>query len=121
MKLMEKYHGPVSPSRAYGCFAANQFLTPGLGSLLGRRFRAALGQLTVFLAGFVLFVVWFLDIARQYYAMMERDITPELHHWLGFVGIGLCAAGWLWALVTSISLIREARRNEREGKLAVAG
>ncbi len=118
MKLGEKYAGPISPSRALGCLAANLFLTPGLGSLLGRRYVAAIGQLTVFITGFVMFVVWFFDVVRQGYAMAYSDVTPTLHHWLAFVGGGLCALGWLWSLATSISLFREGKRNEREGKLA---
>ncbi|MEY4386694.1 MAG: hypothetical protein RLY20_1977 [Verrucomicrobiota bacterium] len=117
MKLVEKFSGPVTPSRALGCMAANLFLTPGLGSLIGRRYVAAIGQLTIFIAGFLMFVVWFFDVVRQYYAMAEHDVTPVMHHWLAFVGVGFCALGWLWALGTSISLFREGKRNEQAGKM----
>ena len=97
----------------------NQFATPGLGSLLARRFVAGAGQLGIFLAGFVLFVAWFVDVMRQYYDLMFTDHEPHVRTRLVFAGVALCAVGWLWALVTSVSLMREAKRNERAGKLCV--
>ena len=96
----------------------NQFATPGLGSLMARRFVAGAGQLGIFLAGFVLFVIWFVDEMRQFYGLMFSDGQPHLRYWLLFAGLGLCAVGWLWALVTSLSLLREAKQNERAAKLA---
>lgn len=110
---------PISPARARNCALMNQFATPGLGSLLARRFAAGAGQLGIFLVGFVLFVAWFVDVMRQYYALMFSDNEPHIRHWLIFASLGFCALGWLWALVTSLSLMREAKRNEREGKLAI--
>lgn len=92
----------------------NQFATPGLGSLLARRFVAGMGQLIIFVSGFVLFVAWFVDEMRQFYGLMFTDTEPHVRHWLLFAGVGLCALGWLWALVTSLSLMREAKRNERD-------
>ena len=109
---------PLSPARARNCALMNQFATPGLGSLMARRIAAGTGQLLVFLAGFILFVAFFLDEFRQYYGMMFSDDPIHLRYGLLWSGIATCAASWLWSLVTSISLIREANRNEREGRLA---
>ena len=95
----------------------NQFATPGLGSLMARRFVAGAGQLGIFLAGFVLFVAAFVDEIRLFYGLMFSDDPPQLHYGLAIAGVALCAVGWLWALVTSLSLMREAKRNERAGKL----
>jgi hypothetical protein len=95
----------------------NQFATPGLGSLMGRRIVAGTGQLLVAVAGFLLFCAWFVNVVTQYYALIARDIHPDLRYWLAYSGVGLFALAWLWAWVTSFSLLREARRNEREGKL----
>lgn len=108
---------PLSPARARNCALINQFATPGLGSLMARRFVAGAGQLGVFLVGFVLFVLWFVDEMRQFYGLMFSDNEPTARHWLAFAAIGICALAWFWALVTSISLMREAKRNERAGKL----
>lgn len=111
---------PLTPARARNCALMNQFATPGLGSLLARRFVAGAGQLGIFLVGFVIFVIWFVDEMRQFYGLMFSDNEPQARHWLAFAAIGICAFAWLWSLVTSLSLMREARRNEREGKLAAA-
>lgn len=88
--------------------------------MLARRFVAGAGQLGIFLAGFILFVLWFVDEMRQFYGMMFSDNEPHARNWLAVAGVALCVVGWLWALVTSLSLMREAKRNERGGKL-VAG
>ena len=111
---------PLSPARARNCALLNQFATPGLGSLMARRLVAGTGQLGVFVTGFVFFVVWFVEEMRQFYGLMFSDSEPHVRHWLAFVGVALCACGWLWSLVTSVSLMREAKRNERAGKLVAS-
>jgi hypothetical protein len=95
----------------------NQFATPGLGSLMGRRFIAGTGQLALAIIGFLLFCAWFISVLIQYYALMARNIDPNLRPGLAFSGIGMVGLSWCWSWVTSLSLLREARRNEREGKL----
>jgi len=108
---------PLSPAQARNCLLMNQFATPGLGSLMGRRLIAGAGQLILAVVGFVLFCAWFIDVMRQYYGMITNDDTPQFHHWLVLWGLGIFALGWLWAWVTSFSLLRETKRNELEGKL----
>jgi len=108
---------PLSPAKARNCLLLNQFATPGLGSLIGRRFVAGSGQLLLALAGFLLFCAWFVNVMWQFYGLMDRDIEPKLRPWLAFSGIGVFALAWLWAWVTSFSLLREARRNEQQGRL----
>lgn len=95
----------------------NQFATPGLGSLMAGRIVAGAGQLGIFLVGFVLFVIWFVDVLRQYYALMFTDHDAHARNWLAIAGVSWAAVAWLWALVSSISILREGKRNEREGKL----
>jgi hypothetical protein len=90
----------------------NQLATPGLGSLMARRFAAGTAQLLVFLAGFALFVGWFVDEMRQFYAMMFSNHEPHVRFWLLWAGVGLAGLAWLWALFTSLNLLREAKRNE---------
>ena len=104
----------ITPGRAAGCLVANLLLTPGLGSLMARRYAAGVGQLLIFLAGFLMFVAFFVDEMRQFYGMMFSDVEARPHLWLCWSGMAICLIAWLWSLVTSISLIREAKRNERE-------
>jgi len=116
MKLSSP-RAPLSPARARNCAILNQFATPGLGSLMARRIVAGAGQLTLAVIGFALFCAWFVDVLRQFYGMINSDADPQLHPWLALAGIGTFALAWVWALFTSFSLLREAKRNEREGIL----
>jgi len=114
-------HGPLSPAQARNCALMNQLATPGLGSLMARRLAAGTGQLLVFLAGFGLFVGWFVDEMRQFYAMMFSNNEPHVRYWLLGAGVVLAGLAWLWALATSISLLREAKRNEARRLAAESG
>ncbi|MEW6303986.1 MAG: hypothetical protein AB1705_10975 [Verrucomicrobiota bacterium] len=101
---------PLTRERAQGCLLLNQLVTPGLGTLMaGRRVT---GWLQVLLAGagFVLVVGWF----AQFYADLHRQFSelppqPWPYPWMGKVGLLLFVAAWLWALVSSISILRSVR------------
>ena len=86
----------------------NQLATPGLGSLLARRWVAGIGQLILAIAGFALVVAWFVEVLIQFYGMINSDAPPRAAGWLGEAGALTFIAAWLWALITSLSLLREA-------------
>ena len=65
--------------------------------------------------GFRLVVVWLFKVMIQYYGQITGDAQPHPVGWIGVTGGILFVASWLWALVTSISLFIEARRNARGG------
>jgi len=90
----------------------NQLATPGLGSLMARRWIAGGGQLLVFLAGFTIYCTWAIKNLSQYYSLMFSDAPPQNIGWnrLASTGVALCAAAWLWSLWTSFSLLRAASR-----------
>lgn len=88
---------------------------------MGRRFISGTGQLALAVTGFLLFCAWFVNVITQYYALITRDIDPKLRPGLAFFGIGVFALAWCWAWVTSLSLLQEGKRNEREGKLISTG
>ena len=90
----------------------NQLATPGLGSLMAGRMLAGIGQLILAVAGFALVVAWFVEVLIQFYGMINSDAPPRSVAWLGEAGALTFFAAWLWALVTSFSLLREARGNE---------
>ena len=109
---MKPFSGRKKVSRAQARNAAllNQLGTPGLGSLLaGRWFEGAL-QLLLFLAGFVLFCLWAFRNLSQYYQMMFNDApkTQAGNGNLALAGVVICLLAWVWSLVTSFSLFREA-------------
>jgi hypothetical protein len=104
--------GKSNRSTAKNAALLNLFATPGLGSLLARRWAEGLGQLIIFLAGFGLFLGWFVCVMKDYYGLISNSQEePDLHAylWLLESGLVLCGVAWLWALVTSLSLLRAAK------------
>jgi 4a-hydroxytetrahydrobiopterin dehydratase len=84
--------------------------TPGLGSLMAGRVLAGTGQLFLFLIGFILFFIWAIKNITDYYHTAFSEIPPEPNGWGGkaLLGILLCIVAWIWSLMTSLSLSREA-------------
>jgi 4a-hydroxytetrahydrobiopterin dehydratase len=114
----------ISHAKARNAALMNQFATPGLGSLLAGRWLAGGGQLLVFLAGFVIYCAWAIKNLSQYYSLMYSDMPVQNIGWnrTAWIGVALCVAAWLWSLVTSISLMREASQSDVDGlKLFAAG
>lgn len=103
---------PLSRATARNYFLLNQFGTPGLGSFLaGHRFVGT-GQILLFLIGFALFMVWFIKTAIQSYKVLVEGVPPQSAGWFGKAGVLTCAAAWLWALVTSLRILRDAKGTE---------
>jgi len=106
---------PASQSAARNAALVNQLATPGLGSLMAGRWIAGIGQLVLAVAGFVMAVVWFFEIMIQYYGQVTGDVQVRPVGWIGEIGATLFVASWFWALVTSISLLRQAKTDGRAG------
>ena len=92
----------------------NILALPGLGSLLAGRRVAGAGQLGLAAAGSTLLVVWLFKLLTQYYDLMFEDVHPQPVGWIGLTGGILFVISWLWAMVTSISLFREASLQETQ-------
>lgn len=97
----------ISRTAARNAALLNLLATPGLGSLVARRWLEGIGQLFLSVTGFVLVVVWFIRVMIPYYGEMFNESTPApvSFHMLG-VGAALFALAWVWSLVTSLSLSR---------------
>lgn len=113
MKLFSPKGKPLSRATAKNAALLNLLATPGLGSLLGRRWFAGIGQLVLALAGFTLFVVWFVGEMVQFYGQIGGNV--EVHPIGKFLvaGLILFALAWLWSAATSFSLLREASAGGR--------
>lgn len=109
---------PLNRAKARNCVLINQCATPGLGSLLAGRFLAGTGQLIVALAGFGLFIAWFVQVMTKFYSLInDSSGDTRMDFLLMKLGLIIFAIAWLWAWFTSISVMREAKRNaERELK-----
>jgi hypothetical protein len=102
----------VSRTAARNAALVNQCATPGLGSLMAGRWIAGTGQLLLALAGLVFFVIWFVQTMIQAYNQIMDDATPHSVAGIGQIGALLFILAWLWALVTSISLVTRAKSEE---------
>jgi hypothetical protein len=101
----------LTPAKARNAALINQFATPGLGTLVAGRILTGIGQLAVAVTGFGFFVAWFVATLRQFYSLIDGNNEVKPVGWLGLAGVGIFTAAWLWSLVTSLDLIREARSN----------
>lgn len=95
------------------CLLVNQFATPGLGSLMGRRIVAGTIQLTLAVAGFLCVIAWFVQIlVKTYRETAGYAPLPNSFSWTGELGAILFIASWVLAWFTSISLLRESKNTE---------
>jgi hypothetical protein len=102
----------ISRAAARNAALVNQFATPGLGSLMARRWISGIGQLFVFVTGCVMIVMYLVQLDVHTYGEATGEFEPTPRAWLGKTGVILFAGGWLWALVTSLNLIKRARAEE---------
>ncbi|HTL55615.1 MAG TPA: hypothetical protein VL361_08040 [Candidatus Limnocylindrales bacterium] len=103
---------PLDRSTARNSVLINQLATPGLGSLLARRWVAGTGQLLLAVAGFAMVVGWFVTVMIGAYRQLNGGPEPRPMGWLGEAGALTFAAAWLWALITSLSLLRQTKAGE---------
>ena len=109
-----------SRSRVATAIIMNLTATPGLGSLMCGRKWAGLGQLAFSVTGFCLIMVWMLKlIYRSTMVQMEEPAPAAPADWMRTWGVLLFGIGWLWSLVTSLSLWREAKAAEQTMKANV--
>jgi 4a-hydroxytetrahydrobiopterin dehydratase len=96
----------LSRKRVISCVLMNLLATPGLGSLLARRWVAGSGQVFLSVLGFVLMMIWFYKLVIvQFYGQMNGSVAVHPVGWIGLLGAGLFAVAWLWSLVTSLQLM----------------
>ena len=99
----------LTRNRAWTCFMANQFGAPGLGSIAGGRRVIGTLQLLLALAGVGLLAVWIFQFSRNLALKLIEDAPPPpLAGWWWRWGLICFGAGWLWSLVTSLILLRQA-------------
>jgi len=86
--------------------------------MMGRRFVAGVGQLLLAVPGFLMVCGWFLHVIWEFYQLInDSNASPQIRYQNLMIGAAIFLLSWVWAWFTSISLLHEANRNEREGKL----
>jgi hypothetical protein len=77
---------------------------------MARRFIAGTGQLLLALAGFVLIVGWMFELFYHIFLQQLGDpVPPDSSGRMWKWGLLFFGASWLWSLVTSLSLWRQAK------------
>lgn len=102
---------PLTETSARNCLLINQLATPGLGSIMVGRWLAGVPQLLLALTGFCMFAAWFLLTLREAYRLSDFSGDPKSYTWLGISGAIVFAVAWLWALVTSLQVLKAARKS----------
>jgi hypothetical protein len=111
---------PLSRARVASCILVNLAATPGLGSLIARRFWAGTGQLLLALAGFGLIVGWMFGFYyRIFLQQMDEPVPNTPIDWMWKWGSVCFGASWLWSLFTSLSLWRQTKSDKPAGQKAV--
>lgn len=111
---------PLSRSRVVSCVLINLCATPGLGSVMARRVWVGIGQLLLAVAGFCLIVGWMFELFhRVFLEQLGEPAPPNSFGWMGKWGLICFGASWLWSLITSISLLRQAKADEQAGQKPV--
>lgn len=92
------------------CRWLNLLVLPGLGSWLAGRRIVGTFQALLALTGFALTGFWFMRFVAD--CANARPSPPEGGRYLllGLAGVGVFLFGWLWALATSLQIVRAARK-----------
>lgn len=109
---------PLDRQTAWGCLTSN-FAAPGLGSLIAGR-AVGYWQLAVTAIAMLLtvvfggrFIYWVLINWTRLQQLQEDPVAFGREVWMmarwALLGIALFAAALLWGLVTSVSILREAK------------
>jgi hypothetical protein len=93
--------------RARAALSTNLVVLPGLGSLLMGR-RSGWLQAPLALAGMVLSVRWLVLVLLDWRRAAALPGTVP-HAGLLLQGVALFAVAWLWALATSLAVLRRVR------------
>jgi 4a-hydroxytetrahydrobiopterin dehydratase len=101
----------LTRKKAVTCVLMNLLATPGLGSVMARRWFDGIGQLILSLVGFVLIMVWFFKLVIvQFYGQINGNVTVQPVGWIGLTGAILFAIAWFWSLLTSFSISQAAAK-----------
>ena len=95
----------------------NLVAAPGLGSLMAGRIISGIAQLVLAVMGCGLFLVWFVLTLSRAYGLADFNAQPETisHAAWGEAGAVLFGVSWVWSLVTSIGILRQAKKADKEG------
>ena len=98
----------ASEDFAWACLVANLAGIPGLGTLMARQ-PGAVAQLALAIVAGVSLTWWLVAFVLAEILTMELPPPGGPPLFLLLWGVVLFAMAWIWALVSSLSLLRTAR------------
>jgi hypothetical protein len=87
----------------------NLLATPGLGTIVGGRLVAGTLQLAIAVGGAGMILVWLIRMIYRVFAGTRLLVAFAVSPWLWIIGLGALAAAWIWSLVSSLAMLREAQ------------
>jgi len=105
---------PLTRDRAWAYVLLNLSI-PGWGSFKAGRTIAGIGEMIFVFAGLLLFGAWFFQwMDRVIQSELDETLPAAPSAWLWRAGVTCIVVSWIWTTATCISLVREAKVNERE-------
>jgi hypothetical protein len=107
---------PLTRDRAWACVTLN-FSISGWGTLKAGRIFAGVCQLVCVFGGFLLLCAWMIGwIYRIFQAEIGDAVLFNPPGWLWKWGIAGFAISYAWMLMTCVSLMRQARAEEKRNR-----
>jgi hypothetical protein len=101
---------------AWACVTHNISL-PGWGSLKAGRIIAGIGEMFFALAGLFLLFAWMAKwMIRIFQSELGENLSPVPSTWIWKSGVLCIVISWIWTIITCVSLIREAKKNEEASR-----
>jgi hypothetical protein len=113
--LRERWAGArTGEDFAWACLVANLFGIPGMGTVMAQRWEGV-PQLALAIVGGILLTWWLVAFALAFLRTMTIPAPggPDLR--LGLWGVGLFGVAWVWALASSVAVLRVAKGEARGG------
>ena len=98
----------MDETRAWTCLGMN-VAQPGLGTALAGRFVEGVLQAALAIAGGLVLLRWFFLFLDEWSRLGHYPWGGGEDVELWVTGIGLFAFGWLWALASSVAMVRAQR------------
>lgn len=107
MTFRERLSQPMTSTKAWACLFLNILATPGLGTLIARRFISGTIQVACAVVGFLLFLGWFVQKMRLLYGQVFGTNLPvDAGSSLGKWALIFFGSAWVWSLITSLQIFR---------------
>jgi hypothetical protein len=101
---------PLDRPSAWACLVTNLTVLPGLGSWIAGQ-TGGLFQMGLASTGFILTSVWAWWFVKTWIRLKQWPTEIGPHFGKALLGLAFFAAAWIWALASSLALLRAAPKS----------